>query len=755
MDFRKFLEMVADKDLTEAKKKKESTAEKDHKAEKAGKEVTKDIEYDDKKDQKKKKSLKDWFEQVEKNIINELETPLPIIGQDGKMVSTKPGFIKLQGSTPTDKAMGDMLSDLIKQKKIQVVAPIDAAAQNQAGQNQAGQKTAGTTTGGGASSTATAMKEEIIDEKAPPGMEKWIKDRKAGFKKKYGDRWEEVLYATAWKMKDKMKSEGAEDAPPSTDDGELLEKWAGDAKVKPTGEYKGKSKEELKAMLAKLHKSGPHGKESPEAKKMRQINFALRAKGGWKKGEGAAMKEAEIPSSGPDYGAGLGAGRSDKVLEASKPDFLDLDKDGNKKETMKKAAADKKKQKVKESMNTLEAAYHEGKAHGLSKHGYSCRYNEGSEEHKRYHDGFKEGLDECYGLQPNRGLIVSEVESEADVVDNMASFGADEGALGEGDMDEGNAFTGKLASTPKGGSFELDGKKFKDTSSLEEFAFESLDKQLSDLLNEGLSVNMSQGLGDGMGGQGKDTVSVTATDDDAAKLMDFIKQVGLGGLGGAAAANEPAAVVAQVSDYGAPKFNGHDDMKSLMAKVTGDDYKDEEGHDHSHEGTCNECGMMEAECGCETKEEVMGEVQTPDQMTDEMAEDSAGADEVAMTTADEDAEAAEDKTKPAVGGATNEDTGSEAQGGPASGVEAGDEAEEAEEEMNESEKLDEWANDAGKKGTDASFERDIEFMTKVISGGLNKPKATGQTTIPVIAGQDARTGDEDVSAWKKLAGINK
>ena len=70
-------------------------------------------------------------------------------------------------------------------------------------------------------------------------------------------------------------------------------------------------------------------------------------------------------------------------------------------------------------------------------------------------------------------------------------------------------------------------------------------------------------------------------------------------------------------------------------------------------------------------------------------------------------------------------------------------------------KLDEWANDAGKKGTDASFERDIEFMTKVISGGLNKPKSTGQTTIPVIAGQNERMGvDEDVIAeWKKLSGI--
>lgn len=33
---------------------------------------------------------------------------------------------------------------------------------------------------------------------------------------------------------------------------------------------------------------------------------------------------------------------------------------------------------------------------------------------------------------------------------------------------EGNAFTGKLASTPKGGEFELDGKTFKDTSSLDD-----------------------------------------------------------------------------------------------------------------------------------------------------------------------------------------------------------------------------------------------------------------------------------------------
>jgi hypothetical protein len=37
-----------------------------------------------------------------------------------------------------------------------------------------------------------------------------------------------------------------------------------------------------------------------------------------------------------------------------------------------------------------------------------------------------------------------------------------------GQADEGNAFTNKLAHTQKGGEFELDGKKYKDTSSLEE-----------------------------------------------------------------------------------------------------------------------------------------------------------------------------------------------------------------------------------------------------------------------------------------------
>jgi hypothetical protein len=47
------------------------------------------------------------------------------------------------------------------------------------------------------------MGESQVNEKAPPGMEDWIKDRKAEFKDRYGDRWQEVLYATAWKQHNK------------------------------------------------------------------------------------------------------------------------------------------------------------------------------------------------------------------------------------------------------------------------------------------------------------------------------------------------------------------------------------------------------------------------------------------------------------------------------------------------------------------------------------------------------------------------
>ena len=83
---------------------------------------------------------------------------------------------------------------------------------------------------------------------------------------------------------------------------------------------------------------------------MRELSFAIRAKSGWGK-----VQEADRPSNSMDMGAGLGAGRSQATFEGKKgvnpfakkddkastkapakgkkPDFLDLDKDGDKKES--------------------------------------------------------------------------------------------------------------------------------------------------------------------------------------------------------------------------------------------------------------------------------------------------------------------------------------------------------------------------------------------------------------------------------------
>jgi len=65
----------------------------------------------------------------------------------------------------------------------------------------------------------------------------------------------------------------------------LSEKWAGDTKLNPKkkGMFAGKTKAELKSEYNKLKASGPHKKGSAENTKMKELAFAIRAKGDWGK----------------------------------------------------------------------------------------------------------------------------------------------------------------------------------------------------------------------------------------------------------------------------------------------------------------------------------------------------------------------------------------------------------------------------------------------------------------------------------------
>jgi hypothetical protein len=445
----------------------------------------------------------------------------------------------------------------------------------------------------------------------------------------------------------------------------------------------------------------------------------------------------------------------------------------------------------------------------------------------------------------------------------------------EDDMEEGNAFTAALAKTPKGGKFAVGGKTFTDRTGYDakvnEYAFESLDQQLNALLNEseevseGLSVSISKGQQNS-----PDSVTITAQDQEAEHLLAFVKNAGLGLFGDDNADTHSSAMSVQPS-HGAPDevgaggidigvVDGHDGMMGLMQKLSGveasgaDDYADEEGDEEqlygnhqaagkkdcgcdgdcecsdydqpSNEDTCEECGgMMEAGHSCGSKE-VVDEVESEDQMEFEVSEANAPDSGEAESTADEDAEAAEDSAlakSDSKGGTytVNEDGDEASEEGPESkeggtdeegetvsesfanlfrklafiaeestdkedekAEKAGkkvakdieydedhkgkddDKAEKAgkkvtkdieyDDKKDKKEKVDEWANNAGpgKTVSDTTFEQDIDFMTKVIAGGLNKPKSTGQTTIPVITGQDDRMHDSPMD-WATLAGIKK
>lgn len=450
------------------------------------------------------------------------------------------------------------------------------------------------------------------------------------------------------------------------------------------------------------------------------------------------IKEADLPSNDADMGAGLGAGRSQATFEGKKPDFPDIDNDKDTKESIAKAAADKKKMKtkVKEGMESrLKAAHHRGKAHALAKESYNCKYDD-MEESRMYHEGFKEGLDECYGQMPIQGYVGEETPS--DVVDDMASYGAYD------DVDEGNAFTGALAKTPAGQRFSVGGKTFTDTSNLDEMdsVFESWNTELNSLLKEyqGIQEGMTVSISKGQQGQ-PDSVSVSAQDGEADQLLSIIKQAGLGLFGGddAASVNKSSAMSLQPTDAGSEEGNveigvvdDHDGMMDLIKKVTGGAPETPKlGFDASSsdsaEENCEDCGMAESDCGCDHEAEQVDEVESEDQMEYEVAEDNAPDSGAEETEAEDTEIAADNAAASSHGGAEN------------SNIEEEDELEES------------YANSA-----DDTFETDIAFMTKVISGGLNKQKSTGQTTIPVVAGQDDRMGysvNESTNDWKKLAGI--
>jgi hypothetical protein len=434
-----------------------------------------------------------------------------------------------------------------------------------------------------------------------------------------------------------------------------------------------------------------------------------------------------------------------------------------------KDSANLKKKKVKEGMeHKLKAARHTGKAHALSKQGYNCGYDD-MEESRHYHEGYKEGLDECYGQMPIQGYV-GETNNE---VADMASYGAHTPTM-EDDLDEMDktSYMKQQAIKTPGNTFKAFGQTFKDKEVVESpFAFEAWEKELNSILEgkdvtEGMTVSISKGQ------QGTpDSVSVSAQDTEADQLLSIIKQSGLGLFGGDDAGQPQGTQPMTVDGGEGPQANievvdDHDDMLSLIRKMTGQgpaqatgDYEEEgghegHGHEHGEEETCESCGgTMEEGHSCG---ESVEEDESIDQREYEVAE------EINPNNNDEAEEEQTDATRDAslatAAGQSFANTDAPIREG-GDGGEAGTDAIAADDVADEVNAEEEDLDESLANGADDQFETDIDFMTKIISGGLNKQKSTGQTTIPVVSTQVNRLGNPMKEStdllvdWKKLSGI--
>jgi hypothetical protein len=233
--------------------------------------------------------------------------------------------------------------------------------------------------------------------------------------------------------------------------------------------------------------------------------------------------------------------------------------------------------------------------------------------------------------------------------------------------------------------------------------YDSLNRQLENMISESMNINMSMN-NDEHGGP-KKSLTVTATDEDAVMLAGLLKMAGL----------------------------GHDDDQ--IHAMTGDDSGMHAIHDMEHEEACPSCGSTS--CGCDSEE---------------MDEDRWGAEQSPTLPYDMSV------TSP--GGVNVSKTGSDwvyKSKEPGGRITATIPAS-ASNKMFPNTNVDEAYGDTDATQNEPDWPTNQEGTDNagMYSGGIDGPKSTGQTTIPVISGQHDRMGhdgDHELRRMMEIAGL--
>ena len=216
--------------------------------------------------------------------------------------------------------------------------------------------------------------------------------------------------------------------------------------------------------------------------------------------------------------------------------------------------------------------------------------------------------------------------------------------------------------------------------------YDSLNRQLENMISEGMNINMSMN-NDDHGGP-RQSLTVTATDDDAVMLAGLLKMAGMG------SGDE------RIHDMTS------DDSQMLAIQTMGD------------EESCSACGS--SPCGCD--DEMMDEDRwgaEPPKLPNDMSVTADGGVDVKKSGSDWVYKSKEP------GGRVTVTIPAKA----SNKMLPNTNVDEAYGDTDVSENEPDWPTD--EEGTEDAM---------MYSGGLNGPKSTGQTTIPVIAGQKDRMG---------------
>ena len=219
--------------------------------------------------------------------------------------------------------------------------------------------------------------------------------------------------------------------------------------------------------------------------------------------------------------------------------------------------------------------------------------------------------------------------------------------------------------------------------------YDSLNRQLENMISEGMNINMSMN-NDDHGGPRK-SLTVTATDEDAVMLAGLLKMAGMG------SGDEH---IHDMTD---------NDSQMLAIQTMGD----EEG--------CNDQMMDEDRWGAEQ----------PPKLPNDMSVTGDGGVDVKKSGSDWVYKSKEP------GGRVTVTIPAKASN-----------------KMFPNTNVDEAYGDTDATENEPDYPTDEEGTDDAMmySGGLNGPKSTGQTTIPVIAGQDDRMGHE-LRRMMEIAGL--